>query len=123
MKCNRCGKWAGAHATLPGQPTDHLCMCAPQATLCSKAKQHVRCNDGLGLRAGGEMMGPTTFENCKAYEFEPAVQERVNLVVAAKVAAERERCAKVCEYLKVGFHSYFEIDERLQECADAIRAA
>lgn len=29
MKCQRCGKWAGAHATLPGQPTDHLCMCFP----------------------------------------------------------------------------------------------
>lgn len=30
--CSRCGKWAGAHATLPGQPRDHLCMCAtPQA--------------------------------------------------------------------------------------------
>ncbi len=29
MKCNRCGKWAGAHAILPGQPTDHLCLCRP----------------------------------------------------------------------------------------------
>ena len=47
----------------------------------------------LGLGAGEGRMEPTTFENCKAYEFEPAVQERVNLVVAAKVAAERERCA------------------------------
>lgn len=27
--CNRCGKWNGAHATLPGQPRDHLCMCPP----------------------------------------------------------------------------------------------
>ena len=27
MNCNQCGKWAGFHATLPGQPTDHLCMC------------------------------------------------------------------------------------------------
>ena len=27
MNCNRCGKWAGAHATLPGQSRDHLCMC------------------------------------------------------------------------------------------------
>ncbi len=30
MNCTRCGKWAGAHATLPGQPKDHLCMCQPQ---------------------------------------------------------------------------------------------
>ena len=29
--CTRCGKWAGAHATLPGQPRDHLCMCQPAA--------------------------------------------------------------------------------------------
>ena len=29
--CQRCGKWAGAHATLPGQPTDHLCRCQPTA--------------------------------------------------------------------------------------------
>lgn len=27
MKCERCGRWARAHATLPGQPVDHLCMC------------------------------------------------------------------------------------------------
>jgi hypothetical protein len=26
-KCKRCGKWNGAHATLPGQSTDHLCHC------------------------------------------------------------------------------------------------
>jgi uncharacterized membrane protein YccC len=25
--CEKCGKWAGAHATLPGQPRAHLCMC------------------------------------------------------------------------------------------------
>jgi hypothetical protein len=30
--CNRCGKWNGAHATLPGQPRDHLCHCQPHAT-------------------------------------------------------------------------------------------
>ena len=29
MNCQRCGKWAGAHATLSGQPRDHLCMCQP----------------------------------------------------------------------------------------------
>lgn len=32
MKCNRCGKWAGAHAYLPGQPKDDLCMCPLQRT-------------------------------------------------------------------------------------------
>lgn len=42
--------------------------------------------------------------------------------VAAGRAEERERCAKLCESLKVGIPSYFEIDERLQEAADAIRA-
>ena len=37
-------------------------------------------------------------------------------------AAEREACAKVCEAQKVGYPSYFEIDERIQQCADTIRA-
>lgn len=32
MNCNKCNKWAGAHATLPGQSTEHLCMCPPQRT-------------------------------------------------------------------------------------------
>lgn len=32
MNCNKCGKWAGAHATLPGQSKEHLCMCPPQRT-------------------------------------------------------------------------------------------
>jgi len=41
---------------------------------------------------------------------------------AAGAAAEREACAKECENHKVGLSSYFEIDERIQECADAIRA-
>ena len=27
MKCNRCGKWAGAYALPAGAPTDHICMC------------------------------------------------------------------------------------------------
>lgn len=27
--CPECGKWRGAHATLPGQPRDHLCRCTP----------------------------------------------------------------------------------------------
>lgn len=31
--CERCGKWAGAHATLPGQPTDHLCFCSEKIEL------------------------------------------------------------------------------------------
>ena len=25
--CNSCGKWKGAHAILPGQPTNSLCFC------------------------------------------------------------------------------------------------
>ena len=35
--CRRCGKWAGAHATLPGQPTDHLCKCPTLADLVSRS--------------------------------------------------------------------------------------
>ena len=45
--------------------------------------------------------------------------ERFATLVAA---AEREECAKVCEAQKVGYPSYFEIDERIQQCADTIRA-
>ena len=42
---------------------------------------------------------------------------------AALVAeAEREACAQVCEAQQVGRSSYFEIDERIRECAEAIRA-
>ena len=41
---------------------------------------------------------------------------------ALVAAAEREACAKECENHKVGLDSYFEIDERIQECAAAIRA-
>lgn len=29
MNCKQCGKWAGAHATLPGQANDHLCVYMP----------------------------------------------------------------------------------------------
>ena len=53
MKCERCGKWAGAHATLPGQPTDHLCRCpfgsvgfgSPQAELARLQAEVVAMND------------------------------------------------------------------------------
>lgn len=41
---------------------------------------------------------------------------------ALVAAAEREACAEECENQKVGLPSYFEIDERIQWCADAIRA-
>ena len=49
----------------------------------------------------------------------PDELERFANLVAA---AEREACAKVCDDLVVGFPSYLEIDERIQECAAAIRA-
>lgn len=41
----------------------------------------------------------------------------------AGVAAERERCAKVCEVRAPDSPSYFEIAERLRECAAEIRGA
>lgn len=37
------------------------------------------------------------------------------------IAAERERCARVCDGLKVAAASYFEINERLDEATAAIR--
>ena len=48
--------------------------------------------------------------------------DRLEHFVALVAAAEREACAKECENHKVGLDSYFEIDERIQECAAAIRA-
>ena len=27
--CSQCGKWAGAHAILPGQSMQHTCSCRP----------------------------------------------------------------------------------------------
>ena len=48
--------------------------------------------------------------------------EQVTRFAALVAAAEREACAKECENHKVGLDSYFEIDERIQECAAAIRA-
>jgi hypothetical protein len=43
-------------------------------------------------------------------------------LIPAAVASEREACAQVCEAQQVGRPSYFEIDERIRECAAAIRA-
>jgi len=54
-----------------------------------------------------------------------------NLLAAVPQTPERqpltddqllEQCALICESHKVGLPSYFEIDKRLQECADEIRA-
>ena len=36
--------------------------------------------------------------------------------------AALEEAAKVCEERKVGYPSYFEIDDRIQQCSDVIRA-
>lgn len=47
--------------------------------------------------------------------------ERAENYARWAVAVEREACAEECENQKVGFRSYFEIDERIQMCADAIR--
>lgn len=43
--------------------------------------------------------------------------------IAERVAAERERCAKICEDNAPTAPSYFEIAERLRECAAEIRMA
>jgi hypothetical protein len=43
--------------------------------------------------------------------------------IDAAVAAERERCAKICEGNAPDAPSYFEIAERLRECAAEIRRA
>lgn len=52
--------------------------------------------------------------------------ERLRAEVASAYAAGRadalEEAARVCEGLKVGRDSYFEIDERIGEAAAAVRA-
>ena len=48
MNCNQCGKWAGAHATLPGQSRDHLCMCQPLARPPAPTAQQCTCPSGDG---------------------------------------------------------------------------
>lgn len=53
--CNQCGKWAGAHATLPGQPRDHLCVCAapaPQAAPQSLTDEQIDRLDTQAIHGG-----------------------------------------------------------------------
>jgi len=50
------------------------------------------------------------------------LDEHLERFAALVAAAEREACARVCEAQQVGQPSYFEIDERIGECAAAIRA-
>jgi len=54
-------------------------------------------------------------------ELEWQIAENWTRALVNGVEGEREACAKECENQKIGFPSYFEIDERIQECADAIR--
>ena len=63
-----------------------------------------------GLKPDGNDWGANVYRK--------AIEDFANLVAAA----EREECAKVCEAQKVGYPSYFEIDDHIQQCADTIRA-
>ena len=55
MSTTQCGKWAGAHAILPGQPRDSLCNCAaptpePQpADHVADASKMVEPTDSMGI--------------------------------------------------------------------------
>lgn len=49
MKCEQCGKWAGAHATLPGQSTDNLCFCPPKQPKQEPVAWGMPREDGLIL--------------------------------------------------------------------------
>lgn len=48
-------------------------------------------------------------------------EDVIETIYRAFSSAEREACAQVCEAQQVGQPSYFEIDERIGECAAAIR--
>lgn len=62
MNCGRCGKWAGAHAILPGQPRDHLCQCLPTLTLnpYRNAEQYGADPEPLYLQIGALMVDTAT---------------------------------------------------------------
>ena len=55
MNCNKCGKWAGAHATLPGQPKDHLCLCPPQRTWVGLTDEEFKMIYDMGRTPAGMM--------------------------------------------------------------------
>lgn len=64
MNCERCGKWAGAHATLPGQARNHLCVCVPPL---------------LPFRTGNDFLQRTNAEYvewCASYYDPSALDER-----------------------------------------------
>ncbi len=58
----------------------------------------------------------------KEFPIKFASQEAWTGHVQWVASVEREACARVCEEQQVGFASYFEIDERIRGCAEAIRA-
>jgi len=66
----------------------------------------------IGTADGGEAV----------YTWPKGITDELERFAALVAAADREACAKECEKHKVGLDSYFEIDERIQECADAIRS-
>lgn len=51
-----------------------------------------------------------------------ATRDEFESSASAVAAVVREQCAQECESLKVGLSSFFEIDERIQRCADEIRS-
>lgn len=59
---------------------------------------------------------------CSKNPDEKADTTALDTLLAAKEREAIERCAQLCEEQKVGFASYFEIDERIDQCATAIRA-
>jgi hypothetical protein len=103
MKCNKCGKWAGAHATLPGQPTDHLCMCTAKPVMGIPATPADGLEVVAWLSKHGHMQG--NHENLSKRHYteycdHPDWKSLVTLSSAqAAVEAERERTreAEKCE--------------------------
>lgn len=95
--CHCCGKWRGAHATLPGQPTDHLCKCAP-APAAKPQPVNAQMREALkrALRVLEEVKGGN------ATDEEGAITDALDEARAALVAADAaqpvaltdEQCAK-----------------------------
>ena len=117
MKCNTCGKWAGAHATLPGQPTDHLCMCP------AKAVQKVDTTaDGLEVVAylvlfdgAGKLL-----EFTKGNYLHGAKVEHVPLVTLASAqAAENERLQ--ADAIRYSYKEYAAIQQQQKAEIERLR--
>lgn len=106
MICQRCGKWAGVHATLPGQPTDHLCMCFPSGVAATPAPTFAdQAKDAGWDKDGGSMPEDMTMRDHFAAK---AMQTLITLCAND----DHSDCVSFVDY--VAMHSYKMADAMLK---------